>query len=123
MNALGFEKTATIVPVLGGMCVIAARNEEQKKIAFDQVENRVKIFIGSLEDMIWSIHGKCRWVKEHGITFSSPKEELEWLIAVAEIAMPQIFARFEDYKLKIKIIVFPPYDNQRIAPSPILLTL
>lgn len=119
MIDLGYE-SPSIVPSLGGAFVFIEGNEPRMRSVVFQTKERLKIFSIYVEEILLSIHGKCKWIAKKGISFADQDEETEKLIEFIEVSFPIAKKHFNSYNLPIRGIVFPSYVDEN-HPPPIIL--
>lgn len=120
MINLGF-KSPSIIPVVGGGWVFAAKSPHRYKGAVKEIKARLSFFKGHIKNIAYSVHPGCRVIKKMGYIFKSAEEELETLIQIAEVAFPVVNENFGPYGLPIIGIVFPPKNEDNIVSDPIIL--
>lgn len=120
MNNLGF-KNPSIIPAVGGSWVFANKDAHRYKGIAKEGKARLNIFQGFIEEIILSVHGDCKLLKQKGFSFKSVEEETEALIQIVEIAFPVAEKHFGSYGVPITGIIFPRYDIHHTAPPPTIL--
>lgn len=121
MFSLGF-KSPTIIPSLGGTFVFTETDVHRVRSIVYQTKERLKIFSTSIEEILLSIHGNCKWIAKKGNSFKNEVEEIEALVEYIERAIPIAENYFNAYNLPIRGIVFPPRNNEQ-HPPPIIIEI
>ncbi|MBU4338111.1 hypothetical protein KKB43_02020 [Patescibacteria group bacterium] len=119
MFSLNF-KSPSIVPSLGGAFVFIETDKHRIRSVAYQTKERLKIFSTSIEEILLSVHGNCKWIAKKGNSFKNEVEETEALVEYIERAMPLAEKYFGSYNLPIRGIIFPPRSNEQ-HPPPIML--
>lgn len=120
MILMGFVKASKIASVGGGW-IFASKDTHRYKGVVKEGKARLNIFKNHIKEIILSVHCSCKYLKEKGYSFKSVEEEIETLIQIIEVAFPVAEEHFGASGIPIRGIVFPAFDENRVAPPPIVL--